>query len=66
MTMYFAPVSFLIVSLAALWSQCAWLMSRVLISENLKPSCSTLARMSGTFSSRSLLIRMCSYEVVIR
>jgi hypothetical protein len=26
MTMYFAPVSFLMVSLAALWSQCAWLM----------------------------------------
>jgi hypothetical protein len=32
MTMYFAPVSFLRVSLAASWSQCAWLIRRILMS----------------------------------
>jgi hypothetical protein len=33
---------------------------------DLNPSLSTLARIRGTFSSRSLLIRMCPCEVVMR
>ena len=53
-------------ALAALWSQCAWLMRRILMSVNLNPSLSTLAWIRGTFSGRSLLIRMWPSGVVTR
>jgi hypothetical protein len=56
----------LTVALPAQWSQCAWLMSRILVSLNLNPSFSTLSRIIGTEESRLLLIRMLPSGVAIR
>ncbi len=58
MAMTCAPVSSFTRASPSMWSACAWLPSRILMSVNLNPSCSTEDRITGTVASKQLLIRM--------
>ena len=64
--MYFACVILRIRALPPQWSECAWLISRIFMSLNLNPSCSTLFSISPGELVRSLLMRISPRGVVIR
>jgi hypothetical protein len=65
-TMFFAPVSRRICAAPAMWSKCAWLLSRIFVSAHRNPSFSTLARICGGDVSRLALMRMFPAGVVTR
>ena len=66
MTMYFACVCLRISALPPAWSEWAWLMRRILMSEKWKPSCSMLWRICGGEEVRLELMRMSPAGVVMR